>query len=72
MMAYPEKQEEISEETESKLKHQEVPKEEATVETVTALKKQHGNRQLIVGCCEKPNRPKAMVDPRKVAAAAKG
>jgi hypothetical protein len=48
MKAYPEKQEEISEETESKLEHQEVPKEEVAVETVTALKKQYGNQHLDV------------------------
>jgi hypothetical protein len=30
--------------------HEEVPKEEAAVKTVRALKKQYGDRHLIVGC----------------------
>jgi hypothetical protein len=34
----------------SKLEHQEVPKEEATVETIRALEDQYGDRHLAVRC----------------------
>jgi hypothetical protein len=56
MKAYQEKHEEISEETQSQLEHQEVPKEEAAVKTVTALKKQYGNRWLAMGGNGKPKK----------------
>jgi hypothetical protein len=39
------------EEIESESEHQEVPKEEATVETIGALEDQYGDRHLAVGCC---------------------
>jgi hypothetical protein len=35
---------------ESEAEHEEVPKEEATVKPGRALKKQHGDRNLAVGC----------------------
>jgi hypothetical protein len=31
--------------------HEEVPKEEATVKTVRALKERYGDRHLAIGCC---------------------
>jgi hypothetical protein len=39
------------------------PKEEAAVETCGALKKQHGDRHLAVGCRQKLNGPREMVGP---------
>jgi hypothetical protein len=41
---------------ETELEHQEVPKEEGTVKTVTALKKQSRNRQLVMGHRRKPKK----------------
>jgi hypothetical protein len=39
-----------SEEIESEVEHEGVPKEEAAVQSVRALKNRHGNRNLAVGC----------------------
>jgi hypothetical protein len=36
--------------------HEEVPKEAAAVKSSGALKKQHGDRHLTVGCCKKLKR----------------
>jgi tRNA/tmRNA/rRNA uracil-C5-methylase (TrmA/RlmC/RlmD family) len=43
------------EEIESKAEHKEVPKEEATVETLEALKKRYRDRHLAVRHCYQPN-----------------
>jgi hypothetical protein len=42
------------EEIESEAEHEEVPMEEATVETFGALKKQHRDRHLATGCHGQP------------------
>jgi hypothetical protein len=39
------------EEVESKAKHEEIPKEEASVETSGALEQQHGEPHLVIRCC---------------------
>jgi hypothetical protein len=39
------------EEMQSKVEHEEVPKEEVTVETLGALKKRYGDWHLVVGRC---------------------
>jgi hypothetical protein len=44
------------EEIESKVEHEEVPKEEATVETFGALKEQYRDRHLAVGRCQQQNK----------------
>jgi hypothetical protein len=44
------------EERESEAVHEEVPKEEAAVQSVVALKKRHGDRNLAVGCRRKPKK----------------
>jgi hypothetical protein len=44
-----ESKEPISVEIESVVVHEEVPKEEATVKTVRALKEQYGDRHLAIG-----------------------
>jgi hypothetical protein len=48
--AYPEKMEANPEEMKSEVDHEEVPKEEATVKRVRALKKRLEDRHLAVGC----------------------
>jgi hypothetical protein len=45
-----------SEETGSEAVHEDVPKEEAAVQTVGALKKRHGDRNLAVQCRRKPKK----------------
>jgi hypothetical protein len=50
MEAYPEKMEANQEEMESTMKYEEVPKEEAAVESSGAMKKQHGDLDLAIGC----------------------
>jgi hypothetical protein len=49
MKAYPEKQEANPEGMKSIVEHQEVPKEEAAVKTVRALKLRYGEQHLVVG-----------------------
>jgi hypothetical protein len=39
------------EEIKSKSEHQDVSKEEATVETTGALEDRYGDRHLAIGCC---------------------
>jgi cell envelope opacity-associated protein A len=48
--AYPEKMEANPEEMKSVVVHEGVPKEEAAVKTLRALKKRHGDQRLAVGC----------------------
>jgi hypothetical protein len=50
---YPEKMEANSEEMKSVVEHEEVPKEEAVVKPVSALKKWHGDWNLAAGHCQK-------------------
>jgi hypothetical protein len=45
-----------TEETESEVEHEEVPKEEATVETSGALKKRHGDWYLAVRSHSQPKK----------------
>jgi hypothetical protein len=45
-----------SEEIESKAEHEEVRKEEAARKPVRALKKQHRDKNLAIGCCQKPKK----------------
>jgi hypothetical protein len=53
-------------EVESEAKHEEVPQEEAAMETVRPLKKRHGDWHLVVRHCSWPkNGLTAMVDPRR-------
>jgi hypothetical protein len=44
------------EEIESKADHEEVPKEEAAMETFGALKERYGDRHLAIGCRRKPKK----------------
>jgi hypothetical protein len=48
--AYPEKMEANPEEMKSEAEHQQVPKAEAEVEIIGALKEQYGDRHLAVKC----------------------
>jgi hypothetical protein len=49
-----EKKEQSPEGIESNSEHQEVPKEEAAMKTVGALKDKYGRRHLDMGCCRQP------------------
>jgi hypothetical protein len=48
MEAYPENMEGSPEDTESIAVHEDIPKEEAAVQPVRALKKRHGDRRLVL------------------------
>jgi hypothetical protein len=56
MEAHLESKEPASFEVESKAEHEEVPKEEASVNTFRALKKRHGDRHLAIGRCGQPKK----------------
>jgi hypothetical protein len=63
MEACRESREPTSVEPESKAEH-EVPKKERTVKPVGAMKKQHGDWNLAIGCCKRRrNGPRVMVGP---------
>jgi hypothetical protein len=51
-----EKMEADPEEIKSIAEHMEVPKKEAAVKPVRALKKRHGGQNLAVRCCQKPKK----------------
>jgi hypothetical protein len=51
MKAYPEMMEANPEEMKSATMHEEVPKEEAEVKTIRALKKRYVDQHLVIGHC---------------------